>query len=119
MTYTLRGTLIIGILIYFIIILCLLKTKSLKLGYTLLWIFFGLMMFVFAMWPGILGGICAIFGITSMMNGLFLSLIAFILLILISITGIVSRQYDRIKNLTQTIGRMEKRIRELEEERVE
>ena len=104
---------------YFIIITYLLKIKSLKLGYTLLWIFTGLMLFIFTIWPSILDRVCSILGIESIMNGLFLSLIGFSILILISITGIVSRQYDRIKNLTQTIGRMEKRIRELEDKRAE
>ena len=31
-----------------------------------------------------------------------------------SITSIVSKQAEKIKNLTQTISKMEKRIRELE-----
>lgn len=48
------------------------------------------------------------------MNGLFIACIAFIIMILMSLTSIVSKQADKIKNLTQTIAKMEKRLREAE-----
>lgn len=118
MSSTLRTTLIIGIIFYFIIILYLLKKKSIRLGYTLLWVFSGIILLAFVIWPDALFGLCELIGIVSAINGLFLIWIALIISILMSITGIISKQSEKIKNLTQTIGRMERRIRELENEHV-
>ena len=112
---TLRTVLIIAVICYFVIILKFLKDKALSLKYTLLWIFAGLAMGVLVLFPNILTWIITLFGIQSNMNGLFLFCIAFIIMILMSITSIVSRQNRKIRTLIQEIGIMEKRIRELEQ----
>lgn len=111
----LRIVLVIGVLTYFIIILMFLKNKRLHLRYTLLWLAAGVVLGVMVIWPRVLIWFIHMLGIESNMNGLFIVCIAFIIMILMSLTSIISRQADKIKNLTQTIGRMEKRIRELEE----
>lgn len=114
---TLRIVLIIGVLSYFVIILMFLKKKSLALKYTLLWLAAGMVGGIMVIWPQTLVWFIHLLGITSNMNGLFLLCISFLIMITMSITSIVSKQTDKIKNLTQTISKMEKRIRELEEER--
>jgi len=111
----LRIVLIIGVIAYFIIILMFLKRKELSLKYSLLWLLAGVILGVMVVWPGILTWFIHLLGIIDNMNGLFILCIAFIIMILMSLTSIVSRQADKIKNLTQTISKMEKRIRELEE----
>lgn len=114
---TLRIVLIIGVLGYFTIILMFLKKKELALKYTLLWLAAGVVFGIMVIWPHSLTWFIHLLGITGNMNGLFILCIAFLIMILMSITSIVSKQSDKIKNLTQTISKMEKRIRELEEER--
>lgn len=111
---TLRIVLIIGVICYFAIILMFLKKKSLALKYTLLWLAAGAVLGIMVIWPQTLVWFIHLLGITSNMNGLFLLCIAFLIMISMSITSIVSKQSDKIKNLTQTISKMEKRIRELE-----
>lgn len=111
----LRIVLIIGVIAYFIIILMFLKRKELSLKYSLLWLLAGVILGVMVFWPEILSHFIHLLGIVDNMNGLFILCIAFIIMILMSLTSIVSRQADKIKNLTQTISKMEKRIRELEE----
>lgn len=113
--FTLRITLILAVICYFIIILMFLKRKSLALKYTLLWLAAGVVLGIMVVWPETLVWFISLVGITGNMNGLFVMCIAFIVMILMSITSIVSRQTEKIKNLTQTISKMEKRIRELEE----
>lgn len=115
---TLRIVLIIGVICYFVIILMFLKRKALALKYTLLWLAAGCVLGIMVIWPYSLTWFIHLLGITGNMNGLFILCIAFLMMILMSITSIVSKQSDKIKNLTQTISKMEKRIRELEEERV-
>lgn len=111
---TLRVVLIIGVIVYFVVILMFLKRKALALRYTLLWMLAGMVLGVMVIWPEILTYFIRLLGIASNMNGLFVASIAFIIMILMSLTSIVSRQADKIKNLTQTIAKIEKRLREVE-----
>jgi len=112
----LRNTLIIAICCYFILILVFLKRKSLELKYTLLWLFAGLCMGLTIMFPQILEYLTKLLGIQSNMNGLYVICIGFVIIILMALTSIVSRQTMKIRTLIQEIGMLEKRVRELEEE---
>lgn len=111
---SLRVFLSIALIFYFVIIIALLKKKSLSLKYTLLWIFAGMIMVVLVIIPQILSWIVHLVDIKSPMNGLFAFAIFLILLILMSLTSIVSKQTDRIKSLVQDNALLEKRIRDLE-----
>ena len=111
---TLRIVLIIAVVVYFFVIFMFLKKKSLALKYTLLWLAAGCVLGIMVIWPYTLTKFIHIFGIADNMNGLFIISIAFLVMILMSITSIVSKQVEKIKNLTQTISRLEKRVRELE-----
>lgn len=113
---TLRIVLITGVVVYFVMILMFLKHKALALKYTLLWMLAGIVLGMMVIWPEILTYFIRMLGIASNMNGLFIACIAFIIMILMSLTSIVSKQADKIKNLTQTIAKMEKRLREVENE---
>lgn len=114
---TLRGILIVGVAIYFFTILMFLKNKAIALKYTLLWLAAGVILGIMVIWPESLVLFVSLIGITSNMNGLFVVAIAFIVMIIMSLTSIVSKQAEKIKNLTQTIAKIEKRIRELENRR--
>lgn len=115
--FNLRVVLMISVVCYFIVILMFLKRKALALKYTLLWLAAGVIFGVMVVWPRTLVWFIHLLGITSNMNGLFLLCIAFLMMILMSITSIVSGQSEKIKNLTQTIAKMEKRIRDLENDK--
>lgn len=112
----LRISLIIIMIVYFILILAFLKRKAISLKYTLLWIAAGVFMGILVIWPQLLLQLRSLVGIESNMNGLFVMAIGFIIMILMSITSIVSRQSEKIKKLTQVNALLEKRIRELENE---
>jgi hypothetical protein len=118
----LQFTLIIAIVVYFIMMCIFLKNKALSLKYTLLWIFAGIIMSLLVIVPDILVYLNHLVGIQdgvqSKMNGLFIWAIVFIVCILLSLTSIVSRQNNKIRQLVQTISRLEKRVRELEEKKV-
>ena len=118
----LQFTLSIAIVVYFIMMCIFLKNKALSLKYTLLWIFAGIIMSLLVIVPDILVYLNHLVGIQdgvqSKMNGLFIWAIVFIVCILLSLTSIVSRQNNKIRQLVQTISRLEKRVRELEEKKV-
>lgn len=114
---TLRITLILAVICYFIIILYFLKNRALNLKYTLLWLLAGFVMGLLVIFPDLLVRIIRILGISDNMNGLFIICIGFMLMILMALTSIVSRQSGKIRSLVQEIGILEKRIRELEEKK--
>lgn len=111
---TLRISLILAIIIYFILILYFLKKKALELKYTLLWILAGVVMGFFIFFPQVLYKIVRLAGIYTIMNGLYVICIGFIFILMMSLTSIVSRQAYKIKSLIQDNAMLEKRIRELE-----
>lgn len=116
---TLRISLIIAVICYFIVILYFLKQRALNLKYTLLWLLAGVVMGVLVLVPELLVHIIRIFGIQDNMNGLFIFCIGFIIIILLSLTSIASRQNSKVRTLIQEVSILEKRIRELEEYRKE
>lgn len=113
---TLRITLIIAVVCYFVIILYFLKNRALNLKYTLLWLLAGVVMGLLVVFPEMLVRIIRVLGITDNMNGLFIICIGFMLMILMALTSIASRQNGKIRSLIQEIGILDKRIRELEKQ---
>ena len=113
--HTLQVTLSVAVICYFIIILYYLKRKMLELKYTLVWLAAGLVMGIMIYFPELLVWFVGILGIESNMNGLYILCIAFIMMILMTLTSIVSRQQLKIRTLIQELSMMEKRIRELED----
>lgn len=111
---TLRITLIAAVICYFIIILYFLKQRALNLKYTLLWLLAGAVMGILVIVPELLTAIIHIFGIQDNMNGLFIFCIGFIIMILLSLTSIASRQNRKIRTLTQELAILDKRLREME-----
>ncbi len=111
---TLRVTLIIAVICYFIVILYFLKNKALNLKYSLLWLLAGGVMGFLVAFPELLVRMIRLFGIQDNMNGLFIFAIGFIIMILLSLTSIASRLNGKVRTLTQEIGILEKRVRELE-----
>lgn len=102
--------------VYFIVVLLLLKRKSLTLKYTLLWLIAGSCMGVLVAFPLLLRRFTHILGIASEMNGLFSIGLGCIISILMALTSIVSTQNAKIRRLTQNIAYMEQRLRDLEKD---
>lgn len=113
-TTTLRVAMLVAILVYFSVLLHLLKKKSLNLKYTLLWIFSGIVMLLLAIFPQFLNWFSGLIGIYEPTNALFSIIFFCIIIILMSLTSIVSKMNEKIKRIIQTIALVEKRVRELE-----
>ena len=111
---TLRICLVLIVIIYFALVLLLLKKRAISLKYTLLWLLAGFVMGIMVIWPQTLVMSIRIIGIEDNMNGLFVISIGFLIAIAMALTSIVSRQTEKIRSLVQTIAMLEKRVRELE-----
>ena len=110
----LQIVLIVAIIVYFAVILKFLKDKALELKYTLLWLFAGVVMLIMVVFPHLLSSVVHMFGIQDNMNGLYILILGFVLMILMALTSIVSRQSNKTKTLIQEIAILEKRVRDLE-----
>ena len=71
-------------------------------------------MAILVIFPGLLNVLVTLIDIQTPINGLFSFCIFLMIIIMMSLTAIVSRQNEKIKNLVQDNALMEKRIRELE-----
>lgn len=116
---TLRITLCVAVLLYFVIILHYLKNKMLELKYTLIWLAAGIVMGIMIFFPELLVAFVRILGIESNMNGLYILCFGFTIMIMMTLTSIVSRQNMKIKILIQENSMLEKHIRELEQSQQE
>lgn len=116
MNTTLRITILIGVLVYYGCIFYLLKKGSLALKYTILWLFSGVVMILFAAFPFLLQRIVHLLGIVELTNGLFAFVLFVLMIILVSITSIVSGLNEKLRKLVQQCAIYEKRIRILEEQ---
>ena len=115
MNFVLQFTFIAGLAVLLGIIAILMRKRAISLKYTLLWFLSIFSMLIVSIFPGIVIFISNVLGFAMASNAVFSLLIGFIILIVLSLTSIASKQTERIKTLVQTTALLEKRIRELEE----
>ncbi|MEG1619560.1 MAG: DUF2304 domain-containing protein [Eubacterium sp.] len=118
MIIQLKIFLIVAVVVYLSIIVYLLKKKSLNLRYSLIWLFFGIIMLILSIFPNFLLKFASFIGIVNTVNIVFVAEGMFVLIILLSLTSIVSHLNDKNQKLVQTIGLLEERIRKLEKNKM-
>lgn len=109
-----RIALLVGAGLYLLIILGLLKKKKLTVRYAIVWLLSGIALLAFAIFPYIVLVLRDLMHVEMAVNVVFMLTIAFMLLLLLSISTVVSEFGEKIKRLTQTQALLEKRLRELE-----
>lgn len=114
MDMKLRIFLIVCTVLYLLVILYLLKKKKINLKYTMLWLVTAVIMLIITIFPGIITWITSAVGIVDPPNLIFFVEGIFVLVILLSLTGIVSGLTNRIYRLTQSQALLEERIRDIE-----
>ena len=97
----LRIGLLLGAVCYLALILWLLKKKKLTVRYSIIWLISA-------------GVLTDLLGMAVPVNVVFLLVIAFILLLLLSLSSIVSGFAEKIKRLAQENALLEERVRRLE-----
>ncbi|MCD4730815.1 MAG: DUF2304 domain-containing protein [Bacteroidales bacterium] len=102
-----------SILLFFFLI-HLVRKRRIKVEYSLLWLFFGMIFIVFSTWRTGLDYIADIVGIAYPPAAMFLLFMLAFFFILIEFSTIISKLSDRNKNLTQEIGLLKMEFRELQ-----
>ena len=90
MNLILRISLLIGILVYLALVLTLLKKKTFILKYALIWFISAMLLLILDIFPGIISFVASSLGFQLTANAIFILIIFFILLVLISLTSIAS-----------------------------
>jgi hypothetical protein len=111
----LQISIIAGVLFFFALIVLFLRKNAFSVKYALLWLLSATAMLITGIFPGILMQIARVLGFEVPSNALFTLLLGFVIIILLQQTASISRQTDMIKTLVQANALLEKRIRELED----
>ena len=109
----LRISLLIAILIYMVLIFVLLRKKSFNLKYSLLWLFMTVVLLVMVAFPRLVELFANLIGVASYINAIFMAFIFFILLLVVTLTSIASKQHREIKTLIQNVALLQKQVDEL------
>lgn len=104
----------IGIIAYFLIITVMVRKEMISLRYALIWYCWGALLAVFDAFPPIIVLLAKVMYIETPINALMLICIFLIFVTLIIISGLYSRQGEKIKRLTQENALLEKRVRDME-----
>ncbi len=102
------------VLIFLAVIINFLRKGTLTLKYSLIWIAACFALLIFLLIPQLPKALASLIGIKVSSNLIFMLEAIFVLIILISLTLIVSKQNSRIVKLIQNAAIMESRIRKLE-----
>ena len=104
----LRLSMLVVLVILLVFFINMLRKHKLDLKYCLIWIFSLFGIAAVCVFPPLLDKITLFLGIELPINALFLICIAFLTCVCISLTVVVSRLSDRLRQLTQNIAISEK-----------
>lgn len=96
------------IIMALLVIINMIRRKSLELRYALAWLLVGVGVLLLDFFPGLMERLAALLGIASPVNMLFFLGFCFSLIIIFVLTVAVSRMSIRLKDLTQELALHEK-----------
>lgn len=114
MTLSLQIFLFAVVVVFMLVIVNYLRSGKLTFQYSLIWFLLGFVLMLCIIFPDVLISASHIVGVEVASNFVFLVEGIFVLVLLISLTLIVSKQRKQIVRLTQRMAIMERRLRELE-----
>jgi hypothetical protein len=117
-TYQRIGVIAIAVLVVLVVVE-LIRRRRLMERYALLWLAAAATLFVLALWQGLLTTLSADVGIRSPPNALFAVGFAFVVVLLLSVSLVISRLSEQNKQLAQRVALLADRLRQLEQERSE
>jgi hypothetical protein len=117
---TLQRVAVIAIAVIVVaVVVELVRRRRLMERYALLWLAAAATLFVLAVWQGLLTTLSGDLGIRSGPNLLFAVGFAFVVVLLLSMTLVISRLSDENKRLAQRVALLADRLAALEQERSE
>ena len=108
---------IIFSLIILLSVIFLVRERLIKEKYSLVWLLIGLFVFVMSVFRGLLEGFSALIGVDYAPSAFFALLIAFAYLLLLNLSVSISGLKAQNKAITQELGLLRLRVKELEKAR--
>jgi hypothetical protein len=105
--------------VVFLLVFEMVRRRYLRERYAILWLGAALVLLVLAAWTQLLGAISKAVGIATPSNAFFVIAFAFLLLLLLHFSAVVSRLADETRVLAQRLALLEQRSREKDAERDE
>jgi hypothetical protein len=102
----------IAAVILLLVIFELIRSRRLQERYALLWLLTGLVIFVLAIWRGLLARLADLVGISYPPSALFILGSFFILLVLLHYSTVISKLSEQNTMLAQRLALLEHRLRE-------
>ena len=116
MNVTLQIILIVATLLFCVFILAVTRKKKLSYKYTLLWLCFGLITLLCAIFPSIIKGIAGLIHIAEPTNALFLVYIFLMIVIIFYISLAFSKLHEKVTTLVQENAILARRVEKLEKQ---
>jgi hypothetical protein len=100
----------VAAVILLLVILELIRSRRLQERYALLWLLTGIVIFVLAVWRGLLGRLADTVGIAYPPSALFILAAFFVLLVLLHYSTVISKLSDQNRILAQRLALLERRL---------
>jgi hypothetical protein len=100
----------IAAVILLLVILELIRSRRLQERYALLWLLTGIVIFVLAVWRGLLGRLSDLVGIAYPPSALFVLAAFFVLVVLLHYSTVISELSDQNRILAQRLALLEHRL---------
>jgi hypothetical protein len=100
----------IAAVILLLVILELIRSRRLQERYALLWLLTGIVIFVLAVWRGLLGSLSDLVGIAYPPSALFVLAAFFVLLVLLHYSTVISKLSDQNRILAQRLALLERQV---------
>jgi hypothetical protein len=97
-------------LILLLVIFELIRSRRLQERYALLWLLTGIVIFVLAVWRGLLGRLSDLVGIAYPPSALFVLAAFFVLVVLLHYSTVISKLSDQNRILAQRLALLERRL---------
>lgn len=98
-----------------VILVNMLRKRTLELRYALLWVVMAIGILIFACFPGLTKWLAGVLGIDTPINMLFFAGFCFALAIIFFLTVVISRMANRVKKLTQEMALLKKELEDRSE----
>lgn len=106
----------VAALILLLVIFELIRSRRLQERYALLWLLTGLVIFVLAVWRGLLGWLADLFGIAYPPSALFVLASFFVLVVLLHYSTVISKLSDQNRILAQRLAILEHELHSQEDD---
>ena len=106
----------IAAVILLLVIFELIRSRRLQERYALLWLLTGIVIFVLAVWRGLLSEFADVVGIAYPPSALFVLASFFVLVVLLHYSTVISKLSEQNTSLAQRLAIMENRLEERETE---